>query len=286
MEQAEFLFSSDVNLYLREIKKKVLALYPKCFERDHLASAGRQDAALSSDISKVIGELVDSDFGNRKKIFAPYLELSHTEMLSGDVTLMKSNGWQRLWLLLVIVWALPILAFAYSDWPTNANVTKGDIYMKMNPADGNRLIDYFDVVSTQLGGTNVLNPKVVELQQDKDFLAASPKDQKAYLAHIDPDFAKASSVDQDHYLANITGQTGPSVDVDRNTLRFVPGVLAEDQDKTIGAYRASLRKILTLKKASFAWEVFAFWIVPAVVLYMLGLGIAWVRRGFGERQPS
>ena len=152
----------------------------------------------------------------------------------------------------------------------------------MNPADGNRLIDYFDVVATQLGGTNVLNPKLLELQQDKDFLAASPKDQKAYLAHIDPDFAKASPVDQDHYLANITGLTGPSFDVEKNTLRFVPGVPQEDQNKTIGEYRASLRRILTLKRAAFASEAFAFWIVPAVALYVLGLGIAWVRRGFGS----
>jgi len=37
---------------------------------------------------------------------------------------------------------------------------------------------------------------IAQALTDKDFLAAHPDDQKAYLSHIDPDFAKGSPQDQ------------------------------------------------------------------------------------------
>jgi hypothetical protein len=282
MEQAEFLFGSDVNTYLRDMKTKALALYPKCFERDHLARMNQQNADLSLEISKVIGDLSGPDFDKRKQIFGPYLKLSHSEAVAGDVTQMKMNGWQRLWVVVAILWILPVLVFSYELWPTTADILKGDVYMKMKPDDGKRLADYYDVVMTQLGSTSIPNPIIIKLQQDKDFLTASSKDQKAYLSHIDPNFAKASPLDQDSYLANITGVTGPSAKIDSYTLQFVPGVPQEDQDKTVGEYRAALRRVLSLKRVIFGSESFAWWIVPAIALYVIGLGIAWVRRGFGE----
>lgn len=45
-----------------------------------------------------------------------------------------------------------------------------------------------------------------ELQQDKDFVAASPADQAAYLSDTDPDFKRASPADQTRYLAHVTGK--------------------------------------------------------------------------------
>jgi hypothetical protein len=153
----------------------------------------------------------------------------------------------------------------------------------MKPENGRQLIDYYDVVATQFGGTNVLNQKIIELQQDKDFLAASPKDQKAYLSHIDPGFAETSALDQNAYLAHITGLTGPSADIDGYTVQFVPGVIQEEQSKTIDGYRAALRRILMRKQAAFAGEAFASWIIPVVALYAFGWAVGWVRRGFGAQ---
>jgi hypothetical protein len=280
MDEAQFLFNTDVVNYLNEINQAVLGLHGKCFERDHLASMNKQDAALGVEILQKLDEFSGPFLEKRKKIFSPYLQLGRSEVVKGGVAEMRLNGWQRLWVVLATLWLLPVLVFTYELWPTTADVSKGDIYMEMKPDDGRRLIDFYDIVATRIGGTNALNPKIVELQQDKDFLAASSKEQKAYLSDIDPDFAKASVLDQNHYFANITGLAGPSVDVDKYTVQFVPGVSQEDQDKTAGEYRASLRRILTLKKETFASEAFAFWIVPAVALYVLGLGIAWVRRGF------
>jgi hypothetical protein len=40
----------------------------------------------------------------------------------------------------------------------------------------------------------------VSYTQDKDFVAATPADQHAYLKHVDPDYAKASPADQQAYI--------------------------------------------------------------------------------------
>jgi hypothetical protein len=49
-----------------------------------------------------------------------------------------------------------------------------------------------------------------ELQQDKDFLMASPGDQAAYLSDTDPDFKAASPAEQTQYLAHVMGNASQS----------------------------------------------------------------------------
>ncbi len=45
--------------------------------------------------------------------------------------------------------------------------------------------------------------------QDKDFLAATPQEQHAYLMQTDPDYAKAKPGDQQAYLAHVRSQVAP-----------------------------------------------------------------------------
>lgn len=49
-----------------------------------------------------------------------------------------------------------------------------------------------------------------ELQQDKDFLLASPGDQAAYLSDVDPDFKASSPAEQTQYLAHVMGNASQS----------------------------------------------------------------------------
>ncbi len=193
---------------------------------------------------------------------------------------MRLNGWHRLWVLATVLWSLPVILFSYAGWPATAGVSKADVYSRMKPDDGHRLTDYYDVTASRLGWTNVVTPRIAALQQDKAFLAASAKDQKAYLSDTDPHFAKASPLDQNAYLGNITGITGPIVDIDGHTVQFVQAVSQEDMNQTARAYHAALRQILTRKRAAFVGEALGLWLIPAISLYALGLAIRWVRRGF------
>jgi hypothetical protein len=201
----------------------------------------------------------------------------------GSATQMRLNGWQRLWVLATVLWLLTVILFNYASWPTTASISKGDVYFRMNPDDTHRLTDYYDVMASSFGWTNLnaVTSRITALKQDKDFLAASPKDQKAYLSYADPDFAKASPLDQNAYLGNITGVKGPTVDIDGHTVQFVQAVPQEDMNKTARAYHAALMQILRRKRAAFVGEALTVWMMPAIALYALGWGILWVRRGFG-----
>jgi hypothetical protein len=194
---------------------------------------------------------------------------------------MKLNGWQRLWVLLSVLWLLPVAFIAYELWPRAANLSKTDVYMQMKHEDGNRLLDYWDVVAAAFGGTKgELSPLMSRLQQDKDFLAASPKKEKAYLADVDPDFKKATPDNQNAYLGLITGRTGPSVEIDGTTLQFVADLSQQDMEHTKQAYHEGVRRILIHERAVVLAKVFAYWLIPAIAVYAMGLAIVWVRRGF------
>jgi hypothetical protein len=193
---------------------------------------------------------------------------------------MKLNGWQRLWIVLTVLWMMPNVFFVYANWATLASVSKSDVYMKLKREDGERLTDYFDVIMTQLGGTSVDDPRVSELRKDKAFQAASVKDQKAYLMATDPDFAKASTVNQNAHLGVVTGTTGPIVDIDGHTVTFVRDLPQSDMDQTARAYDGALKTIFRQRRFEALGRSIALWIGPAVGLYMIGFAVVWVKRGF------
>jgi hypothetical protein len=279
-EQTEFLFGADVVAYMDQLKKTACDLYPKAFERDHLAAMNQQKPELDLEITKALMEIGGRFVEKRKEVFGPYLQLSPSEMVEGSAASRRLNGWHRLSVVVAVMWLLPVVLFSYTDWPTAANVSKDDVYYQMKPDDGHRLTDYYDVMASRLGGTNVVAPRIAEMQQDKYFLAASPKDQKAYLSRIDPDFAKASSIDQNAYLGHITGITGPTADIDGHTVQFIQDVREEEMHQTTGAYHAALHRILRHKRAGFIGEALALWVMPLIALLALVYAIQWVRRGF------
>jgi hypothetical protein len=193
---------------------------------------------------------------------------------------MRLNGWERLWVVIAVLWMFPIALFTYGLWPTTANVSKHEVYMRIKPNVALRLADYYEVLAAQYGGTVVVVPRIAELRQDKEFMGASAKDQKAYLSHIDPDFAKASPLDQNAYLGQIIGITGPTVNIDGHTVQFVTGVSEDEMNETTRAYDAALRRVLALKRATLFGEAFGCWMIPVISVYAFGMAIQWVRRGF------
>lgn len=280
LEQAEFLFGPDVVGYMNELKKTVVDIHPQVFERDHLALMKLQKLELDTEITAVLMRLAGPLTEKRKQVFGPYLQLSPSET-KGSAAPMKLIGWQRLWVVLAVLWLLPVTFFTYEYWPRTADLSKTYVYMEMKADDGNRLLDYWDVVATALGGTNEgPTPLITRLRHDKGFLSSSPEDQRAYLLNVDPDFKKASPTDQNAYLGNITGRKGPSREVDGNRLEFVADVKAEEINKTTEAYDEIVRRNLMRWRASVFAKAFACWAIPVAALYALGWAFWWVRRGF------
>lgn len=244
-EQAQFLFDSDVVNYMNRIDKTVRGLYVRCRERDHLATTRQDTVALDGQITQAIIDLEGPVLEDRKRVFRPYLQLSRSAMLEGGAAPMKLNGWQRLWILATAIWLLSVLMFSYTLWPTISDIPKAAVFARLKPWDCYRLIGCYQ-------------PSGVTLDMSKAVPIPAP-------VTITPDVP------------------GSIVDVDGHTLQFVEGLSPKDVNQTADAYRAVLRHILELRRASFGGEAFALWIVPALALYMLGWAIAWVWRGFGTR---
>jgi len=72
------------------------------------------------------------------------------------------------------------------------------------------------------------------------------------------------------------------VDIEGHQVYFDPDVSPDDVNQTTRAYMLILSHILSVKRATFIGRMFAFWIAPAIALYLVGWTIAWVRRGFRQ----
>jgi hypothetical protein len=44
---------------------------------------------------------------------------------------MRLNGWQRLWIVSLVLWTLVVEALAYSTWPTSDSIRPDDVYARM-----------------------------------------------------------------------------------------------------------------------------------------------------------
>ncbi len=176
---------------------------------------------------------------------------------------MKLNGWQRLWVVVAVVWILPVLAMSYELWPPTADVTNAEVYARMKPEDTHRFVDYDPdaaTVAAIAAGATRLQPEV----------PPSP----APTGTIFDQLAAREAAENQAQLAFVDG----------HELKIFAGVSREDMSRIVSDYNASLRHILALKRAVFVGEAFAGWIVPAVALYALGSAVGWIRRGFGANR--
>jgi len=161
---------------------------------------------------------------------------------------MRLNGWQRLWVVVVGVWLLLILAGSYWGWPTAEYVSRADVLKQMKAGDAKQFLDYCDFVFEQ--------PQQESKGQD----------------------SSQSCGPWSKY------QAGQPVEIGGHTLQFINGLSQEQMNHTAGEYYGLLRSTLAVRRAEFAGDAFALWIVPAVALYAVGWAIGWIRRGFSPTQ--
>jgi hypothetical protein len=49
------------------------------------------------------------------------------------VEAVRFNGWQRLWVVVLVLWAITVLLFGFLLWPTAMDVSHGDVFAQMQP---------------------------------------------------------------------------------------------------------------------------------------------------------
>lgn len=159
------------------------------------------------------------------------------------------NGWQRLWVLAALLYGLLVLGVAALDFPKRES------------------IEYFwasRVISTveeAIAGNLKIASYQVRLRESPEFRGKSDM-------QIAEDFSKRA------YELKKEGNTSA---YELNGAQLV---------KEHNERRARELEELPARQAKFIGWALAAWVVPLVALYLFGMLVAWVIRGFFPKQPA
>ena len=145
----------------------------------------------------------------------------------------RLNGWQRLWVLLSLIYSIPVAVVALLQFPTtNESYHTDDFYRELRKESLSKLV-------------------------------ISPSKSKSGGSFIDPD------------------DIGTQVEMPNgHLLPFKKGV-TDDEMRTVAREYHSITERATLnRRLRIVGYSLLAWITPCVALYLVGVGIAWVRRGF------
>jgi hypothetical protein len=54
---------------------------------------------------------------------------------------VRLNGWQRLWVLITVLWMIAVVSVSYLLWPVAGSIQNSDVYAQLKPEDSQRLYD-------------------------------------------------------------------------------------------------------------------------------------------------
>lgn len=177
--------------------------------------------------------------------------------------LNKLNGWQRLWVMLAILWLPPVVIWAYNDWP-NA---------------------YTATVAGCVFSDELFSPAIEKILNDE--LSAWRQE---LASGIGPWTEYAKPREQHFYtldeFAGIPGWKGDPI----GEPKWARAPLVEDYCPTLMArlersgraneLRQARNDDLLTRRLKFFATTLAIWVIPLVAVYLLGVAVAWIIRGF------
>jgi hypothetical protein len=139
------------------------------------------------------------------------------------------NGWQRLWLLMSVIYLLFVLVIGYTNFPTANNTLLADNEILKNLSDKTLLM-----------------------------LAAEGETTGSFVSNIKEKFVLPTG--QEIYLST----------------KFN----SKDKDNLYKDYEIAIANIVNKKRIVFLLYMLAFWVIPCLSIYAIGLSFRWVYRGF------
>lgn len=191
---------------------------------------------------------------------------------------MRLNGWQRLWVVLTLLWGGVSGASALIVWPSVLDVSHAAIYVRMGQT-ARHFEDFYEVLAAEARGTFVA-PPFDPLQP----WTSRPSDplRDPYQGQVLPQGDKPLT----------TAAVAPlPIEVEGRTLRFVSVAVPLDRlhedrfdpQAVANEYVAARATELRSQRARIVGTFLAIWLLPAAGAYVLGLAIVWVKRGFAAR---
>jgi hypothetical protein len=178
------------------------------------------------------------------------------------------NGWQRLWIVLSVLYLIPLIGVTSLLWPTPETTPHREEFLKRMPADirGSVRGAYNDEASWRQGKhrRDQQDRKVHAILRD---LAARELAKEGKAEPLPPFIAD--------FTGPVTFPNGVVFDV-----RAARHGGTEVDSRVRPAYWAIVvAEARGARLRMLAWMAL-LWIVPCLALYALGWAIAWVRRGF------
>jgi hypothetical protein len=157
------------------------------------------------------------------------------------------NGWQRLWVLMSVIYFFIVLAIGYSYFPT---------------ADNKFLADYEGEIQM-----NLSEQTLVILSQ-------------SHMERMTNIIGKQGTLMDREFENFIWLPTGGEIYMPPT--KFTQ----KDKDNLLKDYRTAISNVLNKKRLIFLLYMLAFWAVPCLSLYALGFSFIWVYRGFNKNKKA
>ena len=158
------------------------------------------------------------------------------------------NGWQRLWLVLCVLYVVPVATVLYLGWPTPAQTHHREDFVTRMPADVQK-----DVIASYTSEFT-MKQALKRLPQERS--------KKVTVAELDLLYAET-----------IAFPNGAILLVQGQAARTSEGRFAK-------AYWDVVEAEVRAERRTMAWQMALVWLIPCLMLYALGWATAWVRRGF------
>jgi len=155
---------------------------------------------------------------------------------------IRLNGWQRLWIVLSILYLIPVVGLAIVFWPMPETTWHRDEFIAQMPAE----------LRQKVVGAYASKWKREEVLKSK----------------------KASPPYPDGFIPDpIEFPNGALIDTHA-------AVMQKDMERVAAAYWAVVESNTRNARREMAWQMALVWAIPCFTLYAVGWAAAWVRRGF------
>jgi hypothetical protein len=202
---------------------------------------------------------------------------------------MRLNGWQRIFVVVAVLWSIPVIAFTVLDWPTEARLPRTEIFARLDPAVGARIIGYETTPGRApedprrlvfFPDTGEFRPekRVVRSANGTTYTFGRDATNAEVTAALMKDGAKAKG--SEPLFVDVPMPV--PINVAGHDLDVIPDESGADASvqPIAAAFGAALQDALLARRIRYAATAATVVIIPMAMLYVLGYSIAWIRRGF------
>ena len=203
----------------------------------------------------------------------------------------RLNGWQRLWVIISILYLLPLVTISVMIWPSSEKTWHRDEFITRMPAELRGKIEGAYASKYQWQEARRKNYQVSirpeSTSKGRTTYTITAADGHTYKiegpAGASPEEVVNEVLRQNpsaRFLSDpIEAPNGAVIDVHA-------AVAPKDMERVATAYWAVVESETRAERWQRAWWVPLVWIIPCLTLYAFGWAIAWVRRGFRSDEPG